>query len=129
MSPRALKFVFPLPPNLTNGRMHWRTLYRKKTAFYAGCDELQASGLLPPPPSAPFPVVAATVVMVLGAAMDDDNCGARVKWCWDWLTTRGYLKDDRKKNLILAGYPTQRIKRDENYRVEITVTPIDRGAP
>lgn len=34
------------------------------------------------------------------------------------------IADDKKKNLVRAGYPRQLVKRDGNYAVEITLTEI-----
>jgi hypothetical protein len=113
-----------MPPNLTNGRMHWRTLHRKRTEFYAACDAKQLTGELPPPPTIPFLRATASVTMYLGSEMDDENCAARTKWCFDWLKTRGYILDDRRKNLYRSGFPVQRIKRDKNYRVEVSLTEL-----
>jgi hypothetical protein len=119
-----LTFVFPLPVNLANARMHWRTKLEAKKRFYAECDAKQASSLLPVPPSAPWTHCIAKAVMYLGAEMDDDNSAHRLKWCWDWLKTRGYIVDDKRKHLTRVGYPEQRIKRGQQYRVEVTLTRL-----
>ncbi len=67
--------------------------------------------------------------MYLGGAMDDDNAMARHKPLLDWLKTRGYIADDRKKNIVWEGLPEQIVKRDGNYRIELTITPLSGDAP
>ena len=62
--------------------------------------------------------------MHLGAAMDDGNAMNRHKWLEDWLVTRGYLVDDRKSCLTWETFPTQIVKRDGKYRIELTLTPL-----
>jgi hypothetical protein len=57
--------------------------------------------------------------------MDDGNAMNRHKWIEDWLTTRGYIVDDRKKNLEWEGFPEQIVKRDGNYSITLTLTPIN----
>lgn len=124
MAARSLRFEFPMPPNIANERMHWRVKLNAKKAFYAASDLKQAAGSFPAPPPSPFRRATASVVMVLGAAMDEDNSAHRCKWVWDWLKTRGYIADDKKKVLHQAGYPQQRIKRGGPYRIEITLTEL-----
>lgn len=126
MSAPTLSFVLPMPANLANARMHWAVKDLKRRAYFEACDNLQLRGEVPPPPLKPFPKVVANEVMYLGAAMDDDNAAARTKWIWDWLKTRGYIADDRKANIIRQGYPKQRVKRDGNYRVEVTLTALEK---
>lgn len=121
----TMTFVFPMPPLMTNQVRHWRVTARRKKAFNAQCDVMQQLGQLPPPPAQPWGKAVASAVMHLGSAMDNDNAGARLKFVWDWLKTRGYIADDRRKNLVLPSYPEQRIKRDKNYRVEITLTALE----
>ena len=121
---RLLRFEFPMPANIANARMHWRVKLNAKNAFYAECDRRQLLNAIPAPRPTPFLVSTAKVTMHLGAEMDDDNAGHRCKWVWDWLKTRGYIVDDKKKNLKLAGYPEQRVKRNQNYRIEVILTEL-----
>lgn len=117
-------FVFPMPPNLTNrrsGASHWAVRGREKKDYLAVCDSRQALGLLPPPPGRPLEKVVLKSVMRLGAAMDDDNALARHKWPLDWLKTRGYIVDDRRKCVRWSSLPEQIVKRAEVYRIEITL--------
>jgi hypothetical protein len=124
MSAREMRFEFPMPVNLANARMHWRVKQNAKEAFYAACDLKQAAGSFPAPPRVPFPKATATVTMHLGAPMDDDNAAARLKWIWDWLKTRGYLADDKRKALHQRTYPTQKIRRGAAYYVAVTITEL-----
>lgn len=120
-----LTFVFPLPENLANARMHWAVKNLKRRDFFDSCDARQNAGLLPPPPKQPFQkVVVVNECLYLAGHMDDDNAAHRVKWIWDWLKTRGYIADDRKKNIVRMEYPKQRVKRDNNYRVELTIQEL-----
>jgi hypothetical protein len=122
-----LTFSFPMPPNLTNtvgrGSNHWRAKYATRKTYIARLDELQNAGLLPPPPTLPFKKSLVSSVMHLGAAMDDDNALARHKVILDFLKTRGYIVDDRKKNLVWHSLPEQVVKRmkDGGYRIELTL--------
>ncbi len=62
--------------------------------------------------------------MHLSNQMDVDNALRRHKWILDWLKTRGYVVDDSPKHLEWVSFPEQRVKRDGNYRVELTLTPL-----
>jgi hypothetical protein len=115
-----------MPPRLVNRRgegSHWRTLHREKLAYWRNLDVLQHIGRLPPPPAAPFDRAELRSEMVLGAAMDDDNAMTRHKWLVDWLRTRGYIVDDRKRRLTWAGFPTQTVTRKADARITLTLTP------
>lgn len=123
----AFVFVFPMPPNLANQsgyNSHWGVRYGAKRRYLATCDELQKYGRLPKPPAKPFPQSQLSSVMYLGRQMDDDNALSRHKWPLDWLKTRGYIEEDRKKNIQWTGFPEQRVGRKESYRIEITVRPL-----
>jgi hypothetical protein len=126
----TLTLVVPMPPNIANGSHgHWRARHREKKEYWDALDvyaSVLAAGhpryVIPPPPPQPFPKATIRSVMYLGAAMDDSNAMRRHKWVEDWLTTRGYIVDDRKKCLKWAGFPEQIIKRDGNYRLVLTLT-------
>lgn len=122
---KPLYFVVPMPPNLANARLHWRAKDRKRTEFFASCDWLQATKMVPAPPAKPVERATLRVVMHLGAAMDTDNAMARTKWAIDWLTSRRYIVDDRQSVLEWEGFPIQVVKRDGNYRIELTLTPLE----
>lgn len=120
--------TIPMPPNVTNrrqGSTHWRRLYNDKQAYWARLDDLQGIGILPSPPSVPYRLASIASTMFLGCAMDDDNAMGRHKPVLDWLKTRGYIQDDRKKNLVWEALPAQIIKRDGNYRILLSLTPLD----
>ena len=133
-----LRFVVPMPEPITNasGRSrHWRVAHSAKRKFWALLDAMTGipegtafigaqSFLVPRPPVVPLSRAAIRSTMYLGGAMDDDNAMARHKPLLDWLKTRGYLVDDRKKNIVWESLPTQVVKRDGRYRIELTVTPL-----
>lgn len=129
----TLTFVVPMPPNIANGSHgHWRTRHNAKLAYWETLDMAQGRTLIagkvaymiPYPPKRPWGKATIRAVMHLGGAMDDGNAMRRLKWTEDWLVTRGYLADDRKQVLTWAGFPEQVVKRDGNYRIEIT---LERG--
>lgn len=126
MSGAALTLTLPMPAPVTNRRTGngWRTVHAEKLRYAAACDALQGAGLIPPPPRTPFARATIASVMHLGHAMDDDNALVRHKVSIDWLRTRGYIADDRKKCLQWAGLPEQIVKRDGNYRLVLTLTPL-----
>jgi hypothetical protein len=133
----ALVFVVPMPPRLMNRRgegSHWRTLHREKLAYWTTLDALASFGarvtgagwcgfVVPAPPAAPMAQATLGSAMVLGAAMDDDNAMARHKWLVDWLRTRGYIVDDRKRRLTWAGFPEQTVTRKAEPRITLTLSP------
>lgn len=124
---QPLVFRFPMPMNIANrsGRRtsHWAVEYGKKTQFWAVCDVLQRAGDFPPPPASPLPRAVVHSVMRLGHAMDDDNAMRRHKWVLDWLKTRGYIVDDKRKCIRWAGLPEQIVGRKQDYSITLTLTP------
>lgn len=125
MTAPTMTFVFPMPANRANGSRSWKGDHFGKQRYYKQCDERQNAGLFPRPPATPMRRCAASVVMYLGSEMDNDNAAGRTKFCWDWLKTRGYIVDDSPKHVHQSEYPSQRIKRNQNYRVEITLTALE----
>lgn len=124
-----IELTLPMPPNLTNsgrGRSrHWRSAHREKTAYWAQLDLLLAAKQIPRPPAAPLTKATLRSVMYLGGAMDDENAAARHKIAIDWLKKRRFIVDDRRKNLRWEAFPEQVIRRDGNYRLVLTLTPIE----
>ena len=121
-----LTLTLPMPPNIANGAHgHWQQRHQGKKRYWAVLDSLQLRGAIPPPPHRPFLKASLSSVMHLGGAMDDSNAMRRHKWVEDWLKTRGYIVDDRKKCLTWTGFPEQIVKRDGNYRLVLTLTPHD----
>jgi hypothetical protein len=118
-----ITLTLPMPPNLGNARMHWRTKLEAKRAYFAELDWRQGA-TIPDPPGVPFSRCRIRSRMLLGGAMDDDNAMHRHKWVLDWLKTRGYIVDDRKKCLTWEAFPEQIVKRDGKYRIELTLTPL-----
>jgi len=123
-----VKIVAPMPPNLANARLHWRTKHSEKKKYWMRLDLLQDLKEIPKPPAVPMQCASISSVMYLGAAMDDGNAMNRHKWVEDWLTTRGYIADDRKKNLKWLSFPEQIVKRGGDYRIEITLTELSQSA-
>lgn len=120
----TLRFEFPLPPRVLNAgnKAHWSVTHGQKQRYYATCDLMQKLGMLPKPPARPFKQAALTSLMRLGAWMDDDNAMARHKFVLDWLKTRGYVTDDRKKNIRWTALPEQKVGRKQKYNIELTLT-------
>lgn len=109
-----MKFVLPLPPNMSNSRWHWRTKYKKQFEYELRC--LHALG------HAEKTLERATISahLFLYSYMDVDNAMARLKWPVDLLVKHGYIADDSRKVLTWSGLPEQTIDR-KNPRLEITL--------
>jgi hypothetical protein len=120
----TVTLTLPMPENVGNARLHWRTKNRAKNDYLAACDALQARNAVPAPPPVPLPRATIAAAMVLGGHMDDDNAMARLKWPIDWLKTRGYIADDRRKNLTWTGFPSQHVTRKQPPSVTLTLTEI-----
>jgi hypothetical protein len=133
----TLTLTLPMPPNISNGSHgHWRKRHGEKKAYWHHLDlvrQLYQSHILdrtkspfaiPWPPDEPYPRATIRSTMYLGAAMDQSNSMRRHKWVEDWLVTRGYIADDRKKCLTWEAFPEQIVKRDGNYRLVLTITPL-----
>ena len=112
-----MKITLPLPPNRANSRWHWRTENRKKQAYYLSCIGSDVGKR----PAQPYDKARISVTLYVWAEMDADNLMARLKWCLDWLKSRGIITDDSPKHLEWAGMPTQVVDR-KNRRVEITLS-------
>lgn len=112
-----MRITLPLPPNMANARMHWRTKNRKRQDYELRCDTY--------PNPEPEPFVGRAVIkahLVTWSTMDGDNLMARMKWPVDWLVKRGYLVDDSPTYLVWV-MPTQEIGR-KNRRIEITLEAL-----
>lgn len=119
-----LRFVVPMPPNMANGRMHWRVKENARSKYFCTLNLMQLAGSFPKAPD-PTPARASIHArMFLGAQMDHDNAVARLKWAIDWLRANRYIAGDNPKQLEWDGFPEQVVKRDGNYRIELTVTPL-----
>jgi hypothetical protein len=122
VSPRVLTLTVPMPPNIANGRGHWRVKENRRRTYFDTLDYLLAAKQLPRPPAQPLARATIRAAMVLGAHMDDDNALARLKWPTDWLVRRGYVADDRRACLTWEGLPAQRVTRKEASAVTFTLT-------
>ena len=118
----TLTLTLPLPPNMANGRMHWRTKHRARTDYMRDCDTFQMLGHAPPPPFAPLSGVELSATLYVWATHDDDNALARTKWAADWLKTRGYIVDDKRPHCRFT-IPEQVIDR-AHQRLVLTLTPL-----
>ena len=114
-------FTFPLPVNLANSRLHWRTKHMAKKAWTVRTNNLLLAKLLPSRPPAPWPKAIITAHIATGNTMDFDNMVARCKWAIDWLVTSGYLVNDHPSNLRWSGMPTQEIVRKAQPFLRITL--------
>lgn len=127
MTPLVL--TLPMPPRLTNsgsGRSrHWRSMWREKQDYFEKLNLMRAAGVFPKP-LYPTPQLAEIHVrMYLGAMMDHDGAMARMKWPLDWLVGERYIANDSPRYLKWAGLPEQVVKRDGNYRITLTITPLE----
>lgn len=117
---RTLTLTLPLPVNLANSRMHWRTKSRAHQEWenHAIATERQLR-------VRPVPMQRATASAVLYVGrwvMDDDNATARVKWCLDLAKRQGLILDDKRPHLTLLGIPEQRPEMPR--RIELTLTEV-----
>ena len=117
----TLKLTVPLPakhlrtPGATGES---RTSNARRTR---ALDWLAMAKKIPAPPKQPLDSITLSVVMHLARQMDHDNAAARCKWPIDWLKTRRYIVDDSPAHLRWASFPEQRVKRDGNYRLDLTL--------
>lgn len=119
-----MKLVLPLPPNMANGRMHWRAKNKKREqyeerAWYWCADARQR------PPRTPLPTATLRATLYVHNIMDTDGAVARLKWPVDFLVKGGWLTDDNPKVLTWT-IPEQAIDR-KNPRVEIELVAVEVG--
>jgi len=121
---RVLRLVLPMPPNVLNARMHWRVKLNAKKEYFSQLDWLQDLGGIPEPPRVPITKARISARMVVGAEHDDDNAMARAyKLPLDWLKTRGYIVDDKRK-CVRCDVPEQIVKRGAEYVVELSISEV-----
>ena len=121
----ALHITVPMPMNISNGsHSHHMVRHKQKLAYWKALDMMQAGELIPKPPRRPLDGITLDSVMHLARQMDVDNAMRRHKWVMDWLKTRGYIVDDSPKHLTWASFPEQHIRRDGNYRIELTLQTL-----
>ena len=117
-----MELVLDLPPNLGNSRMHWRTKSRRQRNYLEACDNRRLIGLIPLP-AMTLERCRIDAHFALHSPSDWDNLGARLKWAFDWLTTRGYIVDDGPHVIIECPVITQSIDRKKK-RLVLTITPL-----
>lgn len=118
-----ITLTVPMPQNLANGRGHSRWIGASKKKYFAQLDHRQNCGLIPRPPALPIERVVITSVLYLGMVMDQENATMRAyKFPCDWLRTRGYIVADDPAHCTMV-QPTQCVRRGQEYRVELTLTP------
>lgn len=121
------RLVVPLPPNMANdGRVHWRRKYNAQQEYFDTLDLLLAARRIPAPPREVPGRVRLTAHLFVWSEMDDDNALARLKHALDWLRTRGYVADDRRRNIEWTGLPQQTIDRRDQ-RLELIIEPVEVG--
>ena len=109
-----MRVTLPLPPNMANSRMHWRTKNRKRQDYYQYAMVLAMKDA----PRAPLPKARVRVTLYVWALMDYDNMIARLKWPLDVLVDAGWIVDDGPDCLEFAEMPSQFVDR-KGQRVEI----------
>lgn len=119
----ALTLTLPMPPNMANGRVHWRKKWRGQIEYANQCDACVVYGRQPGPPPRPFDGVTLSATLYCWALHDDDNALARIKWAADYLKTRGYIVDDKRPHCRFT-IPEQVIDRKDQ-RLVLTITPTE----
>lgn len=117
-----LVFDLPLPPNMANGRMHWRTKDRKRRAYFSECvvADYEQHGVAALATPTPMEKARIEITMRVARIHDHDNAVSRCKWAIDYLVNSGYLTDDSPKHLEWVAMPTQVIDR-KNQGLRITL--------
>jgi hypothetical protein len=120
MTARVL--VLPLPPNLANGRQHWRVKLAAKQRYYEAARlallaQVGAVQTMEPPH-----VMRVEPTLYLHQGMDHDNAAARCKWILDSLVGHGLLYADSPRWCDLV-MPRQVMDR-KHQRVELTLTEV-----
>lgn len=120
-----IRMTLPMPPSSVNvasgaSRNFWVIAAMRKQ-YFKMLDERQNNGLIPPPPKVALKHVDIRTAMHVGRRNDDDNAMIRAyKWPCDWLKTRGYIVDDAGPYCRMFP-PEQIVKRDGNYRIELSI--------
>jgi hypothetical protein len=101
------RLELPLPVNVANARLHWRSKDTLRQAYFAHCDTLLRAGVEALPPVVPTAYAAIRIELHCKREMDTDNAVARFKWAGDWLQERGYIQSDKPARLRWDAMPTQ----------------------
>lgn len=114
----------PLPPNMANGRVHWRAKDKARKEYIAKAHlHLMAQKIRRPWKVSPAKV-RITAHIVVGGQMDVDNLFARVKWALDYLVSDKILRGDSPNHIEWGAIPTQEVSRKKAYTVTFTLTPL-----
>lgn len=128
MSPieQVWQIEMPLPPNMANGRAHWRTKDRQRNEYKNATHiHLLQRKILRPWLAKDMPEkVRISAHIVVGGLMDIDNLFARMKWALDYLVDDRILRGDSPKHIEWDGIPTQEVSRKKAYTVTFTISPI-----
>ena len=62
----TLTLTLPMPPNVANARMHWRTKHKAQDEYRTACNALVMMREVPKPPRTPWAKATITSAMVLG---------------------------------------------------------------
>ena len=119
-----LTLCLPLPPNRANARGHWWKQHRQKKDYFYTLDLRVMLRKLPGAPEVPWERAELAAHLYVHNRYDDDNAVSLCKFPIDWLVSRGYLVDDKRAHLRLAGIPWQTIDRDDP-RMVLTLTPME----
>lgn len=103
---------------MANSRMHWRVKQKTKKAYWDSCDIYRALWLRN---GRQFERAKIRATIFCGGRMDHDNAIARLKWPVDFLVTQGLLAGDKPSQLSWHWPIEQVVKRNQEYRVEITI--------
>jgi hypothetical protein len=121
-----LVFVLPLPMNIGNSRTHWAAKNRARREYYKACDLMLMARRLPGPPiRGPYQRALLDVEIHHTHDCDRTNREARVKWPEDWLTSRGYVVDDKDAHLQRTGeVRLVRCQKVSERKMVLTLTPL-----
>lgn len=115
----GMKITLPLPPNMANGRFHWRVKHNKRKAYFEACDIYSTVFGHINEFAKPLPEhVRLKATIYCGGRMDHDNAMARLKWPVDWLVKNDVLPGDKPGQLSWVWPIEQIVKRNQQYRVE-----------
>ncbi len=120
-----MKLVLPIPPSLSNLRIHWSRrapLMRefRETTFYEARKRYKK-------PTEPFERVRIDGHFFGWNRRDPDNLISSLKPIIDGLVDAGFIVDDSQEHLELGTFG-QEIDRTHQ-RLELTITPIERTEP
>ncbi len=123
-------FRFPLPDLGANARYgHWAVKHRAQKKYFELCDNRVLVKLLPKPMGQPFARGFADVTLQTVRRMDTDNAHSRLKWVWDWLTSRGYLAGDDPDRLRYVLHAVTGRKSNAGVEVRLIEVPADWPMP